>query len=52
MLKLFPECYRPYISEKPSRVLTSDDPQLPQQETTTVAKKSGNKGRGGSRGGS
>ena len=44
VLKLFPECYRPYISEKPSRVSTSDDPQLPQQETTTVAKQSGNKG--------
>ena len=44
VLKLFPECYRPYISEKPSCVSTSDDPQLPQQETTTVAKQSGNKG--------
>ena len=44
MLKLFPECYRPYISEKPSRVSTSDDPQLPQQEITTVAKQSDNKG--------
>ena len=44
VLKLFPECYRPYINDKPSHVLTSDNPQLPQQETTTVAKQSGNKG--------
>ena len=42
VLKLFPECYKPYISEKLSRVSTSDD-QLP-QETTMVAKQSGNKG--------
>ena len=42
VLKLFPECFRPYICEKPSNLSTGDD-QLPQQETTTVAKQT-NKG--------
>ena len=42
VLKLFPECFRPYICEKPYNLSTGDD-QLPQQETTTVVKQT-NKG--------
>ena len=37
VLKLFPECFRPYTYEKPSNLSTGDE-QLPQQETTIVAK--------------
>ena len=40
VLKLFPECFRPYICEKPCN-LSASDGQLPQQETTMVAKQSG-----------
>jgi len=39
MLKLFPECFRPYTFEKPCNLPATSD-QLPQQETTTVAKQS------------
>lgn len=39
-VKLFPDCFRPYINEKPSNVSTNVD-QLPQQETTAVAKQTG-----------
>ena len=35
--KLFPECFRSYINEKPFNVDCCDS-QLPQQETTTVVK--------------
>ena len=43
ILKLFPECFRPYICEKPCNLSMSDG-QLPQQETTTVAKQTASKG--------
>ena len=40
LLQLFPECFRPYTYEKPYN-LSASDGQLPQQETTTVAKQAG-----------
>ena len=43
VLKLFPECFRPYIREKACNLSTSNG-QLPQQETTTVAKQQTAKG--------
>ena len=44
ILKLFPDCFRPYICEKPCNLSAAAGDvsgQLPQQETTMVAKQSG-----------